>query len=130
MKLSKLWLVILAIMLAGRIPVLAQRNPNEEQGLKPYDSWHGGDLDSVSLSNGGLVLHIPLASFPQRGNLDLSFMVRFSTKQWRLVTPPPPPPVDCQPPPPTGEQNFSRFVSGEGRHYTPPLAARETVRRS
>lgn len=57
-------------------------NPNEEQGLKPYDSWHGGDLDSVSMTTGGLALHVPLVSFPQRGNLDLSFMVRHSTKQW------------------------------------------------
>jgi len=64
----------------------AQNNPNEEQGLKPYDSWHGGDLDSVSLTNGGLSLHIPLASFPQRGNVDLSFMVRFSSKQWYVRT--------------------------------------------
>ncbi len=111
MKLSKLWLVILAIILAGSIPVLAQSNPNEEQGLKPYDSWHGGDLDSVSLSNGGLVLHLPLASFPQRGNLDLSFMVRFSTKQWRLVTPPPPHPVHWQPAPNSGTQ----IVSSLGR---------------
>src|SRR5258708_17946722 len=77
----------------GSVQVWAQSNPNEEQGLKPYDSWHGGDLDSVSLSNGGLVLHIPLASFPQRGNLDLSFMVRFSTKQWRFSLHPPPHPA-------------------------------------
>jgi RHS repeat-associated protein len=68
------------------LSAFAQNNPNEEQGLKPYDSFHGGDLDSVSLTNGGLVLHLPLASFPQRGNLDLSFMVRFSSKQWYVHT--------------------------------------------
>ena len=81
MKSAKLW-VLLGVMLAGSFPVLAQINPNEDQGLKPYDSFHGGDLDSVSLTSGGLSLHIPLASFPQRGNLDLSFMVSFSNKQW------------------------------------------------
>ena len=32
----------------------AQSNVNEVQGLKPHDSMHGGDLDSVSLTNGGL----------------------------------------------------------------------------
>jgi RHS repeat-associated protein len=73
-------------MLAGSYSALAQNNPNEEQGLKPYDSFHGGDLDSVSLTTGGLALHIPLASFPQRGNLDLGFMVRFSSKQWYMHT--------------------------------------------
>src|SRR5258708_6667177 len=82
MKLTKL--VTLAIILAGSISVFAQSNVNEEQGLKPYDSWHGGDLDSVSLTNGGLNLHIPLLSYPQRGNLDLSFGLRYSTKHWQV----------------------------------------------
>lgn len=64
------------------VSAFSQTNVNEEQGLKPYDSWHGGDLDSVSMTNGGLILHVPLAAFPQRGNLDLSYSVRYSTKQW------------------------------------------------
>ncbi|HEY5027837.1 MAG TPA: hypothetical protein VIK39_05465, partial [Candidatus Angelobacter sp.] len=81
MKSAKLC-VFVAILMTGIVPAIAQTNPNEEQGLKPYDSWHGGDLDSVSMTTGGLALHIPLASFPQRGNLNLSFMVRHSTKQW------------------------------------------------
>ena len=81
MNSKKLWF-LLAVLLMGSISVLAQNNPNEEQGLKPYDSFLGGDLDSISMTSGGLSLHIPLASFPQRGNLDLSFMVTFSNKQW------------------------------------------------
>lgn len=67
------------------LPVFAQTNVNEEQGLKPHDSLHGGDLDSVSLTSGGLVLHVPLASFPQRGSLDLSFSLRYSSKQWQAM---------------------------------------------
>ncbi len=77
---------ICAVFLAGLFvasqPAAAQTNVNEEKGMKPYDSWHGGDLDSVSMTNSGLVVHIPLVSFPQRGNVDLSFSVYFSTKQW------------------------------------------------
>lgn len=88
MRSAKLW-VLLGVVLAGSFSALAQNNPNEEQGLKPYDSFHGGDLDSVSLTSGALSLHIPLASFPQRGNLDLSFMMRFSSKQWKLFIPQP-----------------------------------------
>src|SRR5260370_36769610 len=84
MKIMKVLVAVLAIILAGSASAVAQRKVNEEQGLKPYDSWHGGDLDSISMTNGGLVLHVPLASFPQRGNLDLSFMVRFSSKQWQI----------------------------------------------
>src|SRR5882724_4395787 len=82
MKSAKLW-VLLGVMLAGNFSVLAQTNVNEEQGMKPYDSFHGGDLDSVSMTNGGMVLHIPLVSFPQRGNLDLSFSVYASSKSWQ-----------------------------------------------
>src|SRR5882672_4447904 len=91
MKSRKLWMLA-AILLAGSVSVFAQNNPNEEQALKPYDSWHGGDLDSVSMTNGGLSLRIPLAAFPQRGNLGLSFMVRYSNKAWQVHTTPMPPP--------------------------------------
>ncbi|HXO39252.1 MAG TPA: hypothetical protein VN872_11475, partial [Candidatus Acidoferrum sp.] len=82
MRSAKLW-VLLGVMLAGSSPVFAQTNVNEEQGMKPYDSFHGGDLDSISMTNGGLALHIPLVSFPQRGSLDLSFSIYASSKQWR-----------------------------------------------
>jgi len=75
-------LVLLAVL--GSVSSFAQSNPNEEQGLRPYDSFHGGDLDSVSLTNGALAGHIPLVSFPQRGQLDLSFSLRFSSKQWQV----------------------------------------------
>src|SRR5579871_1142472 len=82
MRSAKLW-VLLGVMLAGSFAAFAQTNVNEEQGMKPYDSWHGGDLDSVSMTNGGLALHIPLVSFPQRGNLDLGFSVYASSKSWQ-----------------------------------------------
>ena len=84
MRSAKLW-VLLGVVLAGSFSVLAQTNVNEEQGMKPFDSFHGGDLDSVSMTNGALTLHIPLLSYPQRGNLDLSFTAYSNTKQWVLV---------------------------------------------
>jgi len=71
-------------MVLGSVSASSQTNPNEEQGLKPYDSFHGGDFDSVSLTNGGLAEHIPIVSFSQRGKLDLSFSLRFSSKQWQV----------------------------------------------
>ncbi|MBZ5489706.1 MAG: hypothetical protein LAO76_02095 [Acidobacteriia bacterium] len=80
-------LLIIAFSLMFCIEGIAQNNPNEDQGLKPYDTFSGGDLDSVSMTNGGLSLHIPLASFPQRGNLGLSFMISFSNKQWYIKPP-------------------------------------------
>jgi YD repeat-containing protein len=89
-KSAKLW-VLLGAVLAVSCPVLAQTNVNEEQGMKLFDSYHGGDLDSISMTNGGLAIHIPLVSFPQRGNLDLSFSAFASSKQWRLRVNP----VEC-----------------------------------
>jgi RHS repeat-associated protein len=106
MNLKKLWLSFAVILMASA-SLIAQTNPNEEQGLKPYDSWHGGDLDSISMTSGGLVLHIPLASFPQRGNLDLSFMVRHSSKQWHFYMPPSGRNPSWQPLPNTGTQIVS-----------------------
>src|SRR5262249_55398690 len=50
---------------------------------KPYEAVSGSTLDSVSLTTGGLTLGIPLASFPQRGKLDLSFFIRYNTLQWQ-----------------------------------------------
>ena len=48
-------------------------------GLAPYGSFHGGDLDSVNLYNGNVVLHAPLISFPQRGgDLRLSFILNWN----------------------------------------------------
>jgi RHS repeat-associated protein len=82
MKSGKLLAIVAVVFLCGS--AFAQSNPNEEQGLKPYDTLHGDDLDSVSVTNGGLTLHIPLVSFPQRGDLDLSFFVSFSNKHWYI----------------------------------------------
>jgi len=66
-------LAAVAVILSTGISLLGQDSPNMEQGIKPYGSYHGGDLDSVNLLNGNLTLHIPLISYPQRGDLKISF---------------------------------------------------------
>jgi hypothetical protein len=38
----------------------------------------------VNFSNGSLELHIPLLSYPQRGNLAFSFSARASAKNWMV----------------------------------------------
>jgi RHS repeat-associated protein len=53
----------------------AQSNPLESQGVTPWGSYQHGDVDSVNLMNGGVVIHIPLYSLPQRGRLSLSFSI-------------------------------------------------------
>jgi RHS repeat-associated protein len=81
MNSMKQWF-LLAVLFAGSASAFAQTNVNEEQGMGPFGSYHGGDLDSISMTGGGLSLHIPLVSFPQRGNLDLSFAVYATSKGW------------------------------------------------
>src|SRR5260370_13551222 len=56
---------------------------NLDKGFKPFGSYQLGDLDSVSLNNGNVALHIPVVSYPQRGNLALSFSIFYNNKSWR-----------------------------------------------
>jgi hypothetical protein len=50
-----------------------------EEGIKPYGSYHGGDIDSVSMSNLNPGIHIPLITYPQRGGkLNVGFEVVFN----------------------------------------------------
>jgi RHS repeat-associated protein len=52
----------------------AQTTPDVLEGSTPYQSFHGGDFDSINLSNGNVLLRIPLVDYPQRGGaLKLGF---------------------------------------------------------
>jgi hypothetical protein len=51
---------------------------------RPYTVTEGGDLDSISTTNGGLQLHIPLYSIKQRGNLSLSFTLRYDSPSFAV----------------------------------------------
>jgi RHS repeat-associated protein len=47
--------------------------------MKPFGSYHGGNIDTVSLFNGQLSLDIPLISYPQRGGkLKLEFHLTYA----------------------------------------------------
>jgi RHS repeat-associated protein len=78
--------MLLGVVLAGSLSVLGQTNFDEQQGLKPYESWHGGDVDSISLTSGALAVHIPVLGYPQRGSLDLSFTLLYNSKNWTIHT--------------------------------------------
>ena len=41
-------------------------NPEYAVGVSPYQTYHGGDINSISTYNGSLSLRIPLVSYPQR----------------------------------------------------------------
>jgi hypothetical protein len=54
------------------------QDPEFNEGLRPFDSLHGGNIDSISMTNGSLSLHIPFWSFPQRGDkIKLDFFILY-----------------------------------------------------
>jgi RHS repeat-associated protein len=57
----------LAILLLASIGAWAQATPDVEQGMKAYGSYHGGNLDQISLTNGNLFFHADLLAYSQRG---------------------------------------------------------------
>jgi RHS repeat-associated protein len=61
---------------------IAQTNPNLAIGLTPYQSYDAGNVDSVSLLNGNLYVHIPLVSYPQRGSLNFGYAITYNDKNW------------------------------------------------
>ena len=61
-----------------------QSDPNLEQGLKPYGSYHGGDIDVVSMATGNLTVKIPLLSYPQRGKLHLGSELVYNAKNYQF----------------------------------------------
>ena len=72
------FMFFLLLGFASRIPARAQTDPISEQGLKPFGSYDGGNIDVVNLMNGKLDLHVPIVSFPQRGgSLNMDFTLRY-----------------------------------------------------
>jgi YD repeat-containing protein len=77
--------ILSAVLLFGNIFAFPQAA--NEQGIKPYGSYHGGDIDQISVSNNHLELRLPLLSYPQRGTrLKLSFTGLFHNPVWNEHT--------------------------------------------
>ena len=62
-------------------------------GEQPYESYHGGDIDSINLSNGRLALNFPLLTYPQRGALHLSFNLMYNNQPQHYYAPSTIPPI-------------------------------------
>src|SRR5690242_20363671 len=79
-----IWMLLAALVTATS-PALAQDIPEFETGLKPYGTYHGGDIDNVSLTNGNLAIVAPLWSYPQRGGkLNWDFSLIANAKNWEI----------------------------------------------
>jgi RHS repeat-associated protein len=74
-----LYTVCVSLLLASlALPACAQDPAGTQQGLTPYSAFHGGDIDSISMVNLKLNLHIPLVSYPQRGGkLHLGYFLTY-----------------------------------------------------
>ncbi len=71
-----------ALLLSTRLA--AQSLPNDtamdDLGVTPYASYHGGDIDNISMTNGTVSLNLPLLSYPQRGKLGVSFNLMYNNE--------------------------------------------------
>jgi hypothetical protein len=81
-RVSGLAILLVLVILAAPAASAQIGNPTTESGMKPYGSYHGGDIDTVALFNGKLDLHIPLVSWPQRGNLKFGFTIRYDDPRY------------------------------------------------
>jgi YD repeat-containing protein len=62
-------LILSFLCLLGGASLLAQdaTGLDAQTGILPFQSYHGGEIDKVNLSNGKLDVRIPLVSYGQRG---------------------------------------------------------------
>lgn len=77
---ARLLSLTLASLFACASYLHAQYLGDIEQGIKPYGSYHGGDIDTISMTNGALQVRIPLVSLPQRGGrLKVDYTLLYET---------------------------------------------------
>lgn len=78
--------IFLLTSLAATNSILAQSVYDGNQNLPPYGGFSGGGFDTVALQNGNLHLHIPIASWQQRGGKTLSLALVFDSALWTSST--------------------------------------------
>jgi len=83
-KLLAVIFLFTAVLASARAQTLPPSGALEQTGMLPYVSYHGGDIDSVGLSNGTLSLHAPFLSYPQQGNVHLSFDLYYNNMPQHL----------------------------------------------
>jgi RHS repeat-associated protein len=81
---------ICVLFAAISIPTFAQDSPNLENGFKAYGSYDATKVDVINLSNGNLILRIPLPfSYSQRGGkLDTPYYLIQNSKTWQVQNTP------------------------------------------
>jgi RHS repeat-associated protein len=82
------WALLCLVVLSCSGFLSAQTEPNLENGFKPHGSYHGSDVDTVSIMNGNVTVHIPFpAEYPQRGgSLHDTMIMVGAAKGWKLIS--------------------------------------------
>src|SRR5436305_14903339 len=81
------FVLFVCVILAATTAVLAQTQPNLENGVKHYGSYDFHGLDTVNTMNGNLMLHAPvplLPGPPQRGGRHPQTVLYTSSKAWQV----------------------------------------------
>src|SRR5579862_6472078 len=73
-------LLFAALTSTAHAQSLPSPTPDDQLGMQPYGSFHGGDIDVIGLSNGTLSLNMPFLSYPQRGSLKFSFNLYYNNE--------------------------------------------------
>ena len=63
---------------------LPPTSSDDLMGMSPYQSYHGGDIDSISLTSGMLNINFPFLSYPQRGKLHFSFSMFYNNRSQHI----------------------------------------------
>ncbi|HTC93269.1 MAG TPA: RHS repeat-associated core domain-containing protein [Terriglobales bacterium] len=76
-------LFCLAVLLLA--PVAWSQNVNFDRGFAPSETYDSSNLESVNLSNGNLLLRIPIISYAQRGTLPpFTLYLRYNNPRWNI----------------------------------------------
>lgn len=68
--------------------------PGTQTGLPAFGTFHGSDIDVVSLQNQSLHAEIPIVSIPQRGGRSLDIKFVYETQRFQLIWIPQPTPTN------------------------------------
>jgi len=116
------FVAIILLSLTAAKSLYAQTLPSptadDSMGMQPYQSYHGGDIDSISLTSGILNLNFPFLSYPQRGKLKMSFNLLYNSS-WQH------PAEFCIPIP--GKPPTCTWMWGFGSSYSPLPVEKDDV---
>ena len=77
-------LAFVTVILSAVLPSYAQ-NGVPDRGVKAGNSYSISDIENVNLTNGNLMLNIPLASLPGRGSgPGVKVSLRYDSKLWDI----------------------------------------------